>query len=103
MVGRAPPNGWRVELARAAWHRAKHHDRRERRPCARAGGGSGRKRQRHYRMASAMTRTHIVTMRNLSCSLAAALLSSVAGAQNRPATLVLTNGHIVTVDSARPE
>jgi predicted amidohydrolase YtcJ len=35
--------------------------------------------------------------------LAVAIGSSIARAQARPATLVLTNGHVVTVDSARPE
>src|SRR5688572_10984027 len=34
---------------------------------------------------------------------ALALLGAHVSAQTRPATLVLTNGHIVTVDSTRPE
>src|SRR5688500_591405 len=44
------------------------------------------------------------TMRTLALvTLSALTLTNVAGAQTRPATLVLTNGRIVTVDSSRPE
>jgi predicted amidohydrolase YtcJ len=42
-------------------------------------------------------------MRTTAAIFALLTLSELATAQTRPATLVLTNGHIVTVDSTRPE
>ena len=43
------------------------------------------------------------TMRTKLVLAALITLTNVASAQNRAATLVLTNGRIVTVDSSRPE
>jgi predicted amidohydrolase YtcJ len=42
-------------------------------------------------------------MRPIAALLLLVTLTEIAAAQSRPATLVLTNGRIVTVDSARPE